>query len=151
MGYLMRYISTDSKPITLSMIETALKKVDPAYAVVNIEVNDLGDLMYADTRCAIIEINRPGDDIFEDDLAEFKNMVGQGDNPAEERVRVILNQSTALIVIEAFWQGEMAEPILARIDPLWDWLFANYEGISQADNEGFYDRSGLILERHFTL
>lgn len=151
MGYLMRYISTDARPITLTLIETALKQVDSAYAIVNIEVDDLGDLMYGDTQCAIIEINRPGDDMFEDDLSEFQDLVGKGDSPGERLVRETLANATALIVIEALWQGENAEPVLTKIDPLWDWLFANYQGLSQADSEGFYDLAGLILERSFTL
>jgi hypothetical protein len=151
MGYLMRYISTDGREITLSMIEAALKAVDPSYAIANVEVDDLGDLMYGDTQCAIIEINRPGDDMFEDDLAEFQDLVGKGDTGVEHVVRHTLTNATALIVIEALWKGEDAEPVLAKIDPLWNWLFANYAGLSQADSEGFYDSSGLILERNFTL
>src|SRR5688500_1194623 len=131
MGYLMRYISTDAQEITLPMIEADLKAIDPAYAIVNIEVDALGDLMYRDTQCAIIEINRPGDDMFEDDLAEFQDLVGKGDTGGEQVVRETLTNATALIVIEALWKGEDAEPILAKIDPLWDWLFANYAGLSQ--------------------
>jgi len=151
MGYLMRYISTDKREITLPLIERALRQIDSAYAIANVEIDDLGDLMYGDTHFAIIEINRPGDDMFEDDLAEFRDLVGQGAGLSEARVREVLDNARALMVVEAFWQGDDAESTLAKIDPLWDWLFANYEGLSQADNEGFYDRSGLILERNFTL
>jgi hypothetical protein len=125
--------------------------VDPGYSITNIEVDDLGDLLFGTQRLAIIEINRPGDDIFEDDLAEFMDLVGKDNLPAEMRVREVLVAARALVVIEAFWQGEDAESTLAKIDPLWDWLFANYAGLSQADSEGFYDQSGLILERNFTL
>jgi hypothetical protein len=108
-------------------------------------------LLLGSQRLAIIEINRPGDDIFEDDLAEFMDMVGKGDLPGEVRVRETLTATRALVVIEAFWEGEDAESTLSKIDPLWDWLFANHTGLSQADAEGFYDASGLILERNFTL
>jgi len=151
MGYLMRYISTDTHEITLPLIEAALQQIDPAYTISNVEINDLGDLMYGDVRVAIIEINRPGDDMFEDDLAEFKEVVGEGVSSNETVVHNTLENATALIVIEVFWQGDQVESTLAKVDPLWDWLFAHYEGLSQADNEGFYDRSGLILERNFTL
>jgi hypothetical protein len=151
MGYLMRFISTDAGDITLAVIEIALKQVDPAYAIANGEIDDLGDLMYGETQVAIIEINRPGDDMFEDDLAAFKDMVGQGMKPNESLVRSALENATALIVIEATWEGDDAESTLAKIDPLWEWLFDNYQGLSQADNEGFFDQTGLILERNFTL
>jgi hypothetical protein len=66
-------------------------------------------------------------------------------------VREVLANVKAMVVVEAFWQGEESEATLAKLDPLWDWLFAHYNGLSQADNEGFYDQSGLILERSFTL
>lgn len=151
MGYLMRYIITDERPISLSEAESALQQVDSAYAIANIEVDDLGDLLYASQRLAIIEINRPGDDMFEDDIAEFMDLVGKGDASGEVRVREVLAAARVLVAIEAFWEGEDAEATLSRIDPLWDWLFANYAGLSQADSEGFYDQSGLILERNFTL
>jgi hypothetical protein len=151
MGYLMRYITTDEHKITLPLIETALKQIDPAYAITNTEVDDLGDLVYGDMYCAIIEINHPGEEMFEDDLAEFKDIIGEGSSPKEQRVLQTLNNAKGLVVIEAYWQGSNSEATLARIDPLWNWLFANYAGISQADNEGFYDVGGLILERNFTL
>lgn len=151
MGYLMRYIITDERQVALSEIEAALQQIDPAYAIANIEVADLGDLLLGSQRLAIIEINRPDDDIFEDDIAEFMDLVGKGSLPGEVRVREVLAAAHALVVVEAFWEGEDAESTLAKIDPLWDWLFANFAGLSQADSEGFYDQSGLILERNFTL
>ena len=151
MGYLMRYFATDDRPITLPQIETAIRQIDSAYAIANVEVDDLGDLLLGSQRLAIIEINRPGDDIFEDDIAEFMDLVGKGNLPGEVRVREVLAAARVLVVIEAFWEGEDAESTLAKIDPLWDWLFANFAGLSQADSEGFYDQSGLILERNFTL
>jgi hypothetical protein len=151
MGYLMRYIITDEREITLSSIETALQQVDPTYAITNVEVNDLGDLMFDGERLAIIEINRPGDDMFEDDLAELADVVGKDVAPAESKVHETLSSAKTLVVLEVFWLGEDAEPVLSKIDPLWDWLFANYAGIAQADSEGFYDASGMILERNFTL
>lgn len=151
MGYLMRYFITDERAITLDDIEAALQAIDPAYTIANVEVDDLGDLLLGSQRLAIIEINRPGDDMFEDDIAEFMDVVGKGDQAGEIRVREVLSSARALVVIEAFWEGEDAESTLSKIDPLWDWLFANYPGLSQADSEGFYDQSGLILERNFTL
>jgi hypothetical protein len=150
MGYLMRFISTDEQMITLTHIKDALKKIDLAYNISNDEIPDLGDLLYGDVRCAIIEVNRPGEDIFEDDLEAFHDML-KGDTLVEQQIRQALNTATAMVVVEAFWEGENSENTLQRIDPLWDWLFEHFTGISQADSEGFYDRSGLILERKYTL
>ncbi len=150
MGYLMRFISTDERPITLAMVEVALKQVDKAYAITNVEINDMGDFLHGDVRCAVIEINRPGDDIFDDDIEAFQQMM-RGDSIVERRIIDVLGNAKSMIVVEAFWEGLSAEPVLEKIDPLWHWLFENYAGLSQADGEGFYDRSGLILERKYTL
>lgn len=151
MGYFMRYIITSDQPITLAQIEAGLRALDPAYAIANIQFDDLGDLMYSDQRLALLEINRPSDDIFEDDLAEFLDLVGDADAPAETRVRAALRAARALVAAEIFWSGTEAEPVLEKVDRLWDWLFAHYDGLLQADNEGFYDAHDLILPRNFTL
>lgn len=151
MGYTMRYITTGAREITLEWIEAALRQLDAAYAITNTDVPDIGDLMHGETQLGIIEINRPGDDIFDDDLAEFQDMVGAGDTLEQRRVLDVLHQAQAMVVVEALWPGTDAEPVLAKLDPLWDWLFANYPGLLQADSEGFYDGDNLILERRFML
>mgnify|MGYP005871569493 CR=1 FL=1 len=106
MGYFMRYIITSDQPITLARIEAGLQALDPAYAITNVQFDDLGDLMY-------------------------------GDQP--------------LVAAEIFWPGTEAEPVLEKVDRLWNWLFTHYDGLLQADNEGFYDAHDLILPRNFTL
>jgi hypothetical protein len=151
MGYTMRYITPKGQEITLMLIETALQKMDAVYSITNTDVPDIGDLIYGEMQLGIIEINRPGDDIFEDDLAEFRDLVGKADTAAQQRVLDVLDQAQAMVVVEAQWQGTNAEPVLSRLDLLWDWLFAHYPGLLQADNEGFYEGDDLILERRFTL
>lgn len=151
MGYTMRYITTEDRDLTLALIESALREMDAAYAVTNTDLPDLGDLMYGETKLGILEINRPGEDIFEDDLAEFRDLVGKGDSAEQQHVRDVLDRSQAMVVVEAIWQGTDAEPVLSKLDLLWDWLFAHYPGLLQADNEGFYEGDKLILERRFTL
>lgn len=151
MGYTMRYITTDAGDISLALIEAALKQVDAAYTIANTDVPDIGDLMHGDTRLGVIEINRPGDDIFDDDLAEFHDLVGTGDSPAQQRVLNVLDSAQAMIAVEAEWPGTDAEPVLGKLDDLWDWLFDHHPGLLQADAEGFYDGDELILERRFTL
>lgn len=151
MGYYMRYIITSEQAITLPGIGAALTALDPAYAVQSEQIDDVADLLYGETFCGVIEINRPGDDIFEDDLLEFHDMVGAGDAEGERRVRATLDSAKAIVAVEAIWQGTESESVLKHIDRLWNWLFAHYPGLLQADNEGFYDDHGLILERTFML
>ena len=151
MGYYMRYITTDSQPITLSMLEVGLQAADMSYRIIDTQIENTGDLFHGDVVCGQMEINLPGDGIFEDDIAELKLLVGTGDSPAEARVRRTLDEAKAIIAVEAIWQETDSETVLEQIDPLWDWLFDRYDGLLQADNAGFYDRDQLILEMNLKL
>lgn len=151
MGYYLRYITTNQQAITLPVIAAALQALDPAYTLAGDQVDDIADLLHGETFCGVLEINRPGDDIFEDDLREFRDMVGTGETEAERRVLAVLANAQAMVAVEAIWQGTDSESALGRLDPLWDWLFAHHTGLLQADNEGFYDADDLILERNFML
>lgn len=151
MGYYLRYITTSQQAITLPVIAAALQALDPVYSLAGDQVDDIADLLHGETFCGVLEINRPGDDIFEDDLREFREMVGTGETEAERRVLAVLANAQAMVAVEAIWQGTDSESALGRLDPLWGWLFAHYPGLLQADNEGFYDADDLILERNFML
>jgi hypothetical protein len=147
----MRYFALDAAPLTLANMEAELKAADPAYAIRLDLWDTLGDLFYGETRLAQIEINHADDDIFQDDVAEFLDTVGDDPSPEAARVRDTLQNAAAIIALECFWEGTDSEATLARLDPLVDWLFAHAPGLFQADGEGFYDANSLILERKFTL
>ncbi|MCB9457637.1 MAG: hypothetical protein H6671_16750 [Anaerolineaceae bacterium] len=151
MGYYLRFITTSQQAITVPVIAAALQALDPAYTLAGDQVDGIADLLHGETFCGVLEINRPGDDIFEDDLREFRDMVGTGETEAERRVLAVLANAQAMVAVEAIWLGTDSASVLGRLDPLWDWLFAHYPGLLQADNEGFYDADDLILERNFML
>jgi hypothetical protein len=149
MGYYMRYITTSEQAITLAGIAAALQALDPAYTLQGEQVDDRADLLHGETFCGALEINRAGEDIFEDDRREFREMIGAGETEAERRVLDTLANAKTIVAVEVSWQGTDSDAALARLDPLWDWLFAHYPGVLQADNEGFYDADDLIVERNF--
>lgn len=147
MGYYLRYFVADEAEINLTLLQEVLKEVSAAYEIRLDEVETIGDLTYDGRFCGQIEINFPGEEIFEDDLMEFKALVGPDHDPGAEVVLSILETTQAIIAVEAFWEGDDAENTLAVLDPLWDWLFTHRKGILQADGEGYYDHDGLILTR----
>jgi hypothetical protein len=151
MGYYMRYITTDTASITLANIEKALKEIDSDYSIINTQLDDLGDLMYQQDLCGQIEINRADDDIFEDDRQELKELVQGIGNPNEKIVLDTLEKACTIVAVEAIWEDSDADAVLAKIDPLWDWLFTAHEGLLQADNDGFYNQADLILELNLKL
>jgi hypothetical protein len=146
MGYYMRYIVTDTQDISLAVIVQALKQIDPAYAILTDFDAASGDLLYGEKRYGEIEINRPGDDIFEEEIADLRELLPKQGTADARRVLDALEKAKAMVAVNALWKGRNSEATLEKIDPLWDWLFDHYAGILQADNEGFYDASGLILE-----
>ncbi len=63
----------------------------------------------------------------------------------------VLDGAQAIVGMEAEWTGSDAEPVLSRLDPLWDWLFEQRQGLLQMDTEGFYDADGLVLDMPVTI
>ena len=143
----MRYIVSDDQDVSLTLLESALKQIDSSYQIErDDEPDDEGALMHDNKLYGQIEVNRPGDGLFEGEIEELKGFVGSADSEPKTRVLNVLNQATALVVIRVLDQGRESEATLVRIDPLWKWLFANREGLMQAGSEGYYDASGLVLE-----
>lgn len=151
MGYFFRFFVADAKPLDFVVVQSALQEIDSHYTVIVDSLTDTAQLFYESEYLALVEINGADDEIFHDDLNEFYDLIGHDDGEAEVRVRKVLANAQKIVAVEAQWSGEDAEPVLSRIDPLWDWLFMHHDGLLQADGEGFYDSSGLILKRHFTL
>lgn len=146
MGYYMRYITTDSCRITMDTIARALKNADERYALAVADFDSMsGELLLAERVCGVVEINYPGDGIFDEDIADLRELVSGELSASSQRVLDTLASAKAIVAVEATWKETDSEATLEKIDPLWRWLFERYAGLLQADNDGFYDRDGLIL------
>jgi hypothetical protein len=149
MGYYMRYIVTDGE-LRLVEIEEALRGTDGAYRLHQHSgtQRQSADLYHGDELYGELEINRPGDGLFEDEIAELREMVEEreeSDEDGRRRVVDLLTRATGMLAVRVLWQGRDAEPTLERLDPLWRWLHDRREGLLQADSEGYYDQDGLVL------
>lgn len=155
MGYYMRYLSTSDKTVTLDAINAALKQVDSTYSITpDPAVPTIGELRQGDYVCGDVEINLPDDeddDIFAEDIDDLRDLVEDSDQDSEDRVLKTLDDAKMIVAVNAVWQGGDPSVTLDRLEPLWDWLFDNYPGLLQADNEGFYDRSDLIFETNLKI
>jgi hypothetical protein len=148
MGYYMRFFDTSEKPLTIGDIEGAMRDVDPAYRLevpkpAKIPQADLylGDGLYAE-----VEINQPGDGLFEDEIAEMLEFLEDAEGNARKQVEKVLKAAKRIVSVRVLGQDRETEDTLAGIDPLWKWLFATRAGLLQADGEGYYDADDLILE-----
>jgi hypothetical protein len=149
MSFYMRFISTSSKPITLDLIESGLNEVDPGYMLENAQTETFSaaDFVFEGQLCAELEINRSGDDIFQDEideLADYLQDVDWSRADAQGQVFDTLEAAQLMISVRVPQRGDDIEVILDRIEPLWDWLFDHYDGLLQIDGDGYYGPGGLI-------
>ncbi|MBC7351481.1 MAG: hypothetical protein H5U08_03900 [Thermogutta sp.] len=140
MSYYMRYIVVGEGDVSLSRIETALASRDPRYSLRN------GKLAYGGRVYGVVEINVPGEDLFEEEREELLEEIEDIPGENARKVRQALRKARAIIAVQVIFGNCGTEATLQKIDPLWEWLFSTYEGYLQADGEGYYDGTELILE-----
>lgn len=147
MGYYMRFFDTAERPLKLNEVDSALQQIDPLYRVETLCETDgrQGEVLYGDGLYCEIEICEPGDGIFDEEIEEQLESLEDADKGDSSPVAEVLRSAKRSIVVHVLSQGRESEETLARIDPLWTWLFQTRSGLSQADGEGFYDARGLVL------
>jgi hypothetical protein len=147
MGYYMRFISTDEQAVTLSQLDSALKQSSDLYSIDRDESDDLERLIAHDQKeYAQIEINVPGDGLFEEEVDELIDFVSDVTGPGKAEVSHALKSACAIVAVQVLFQARSTEETLSKLDPLWAWLLDNRKGLMQTDGEGYYDKSGLILK-----
>lgn len=151
MGYFMRFILGDPRTLDFATIGEVLTSIDPRYVMRPTDLDDLVEVVYDGTLYGQIEIDSHGDELFEDDISAFTEMLGPATTHEEIVVANALKAATQIVAVEMFWEGTNGEATFEKFDPLWDWLFANRQGILQADTEGFYNAEGLLVERKFMI
>lgn len=152
MGYYMRYISTHSPALTIQHIAESLLKQDPKFKIIQSPIESTrAEVLYDELVLGELELNLPDDGIFDEDIEALKEMIEGVGDPNEQRILETLHRTQFIVAISAIWEGKDSAPVLTKLDILWDWLFDNYNGLLQADNEGFYDGDDLILEIHLKI
>lgn len=149
MGYFMRFFVTGDAPLTIDSIGAALQAQDSAYRVENTVIPDLCELYHGALYLGELEISRPDEEIFHEELNELKALVTMVQDKNAPRVLDILEHTRLMVVMDAIWQDdteESADEVFGALDPLWDWLFATAGGLLHYDTDGFYDADDLILE-----
>ena len=142
----MRFVSTDAAPISCTQLRDALVATSHEYSV---EVDDTAaGVAYAGAPIAHIELNMPGDGIFDEEreeLIEFAR-AAVGDDAEKARVLSALETMTTIVAVQVLVGTGDTETTLVRLDPLWAWLFDNRSGLLHAGGEGYYDRRHLLLK-----
>lgn len=144
MGYYMRFLITDPAPVDLATLAASLRSTNPRYQL-DFD-SGAATLSLSGVPIARIEVNTPGDGLFEDELAELEEAASEGSGPGEARVANALAGVQAIFAVQVLGAASRGDGSLESLDPVWEWLFTNHKGLLQADAEGYYDSEGLIFE-----
>ena len=140
----MRFIAVDERPVGFIELERALTPADPSYAIEPDESSAI--ILYGESRVAEVELNVPGDGLFEQELDYLRrDVLATDDGTARERVLATLDTARTIVAAQVLAGAYDGHDAPTRLDPLWQWLFANRKGLLQADGEGYSDGLGLVL------
>lgn len=148
MGYYMRFVSTDNRSLLLPELLEVLLADDPDYAFKYDEPSHRisGILIHSGRAVAELEVNVPGDGLFDEERDELVEAAAAGDGAGKPRILEALRSATWLLAIRVLSGDQDTEDVLALLDPVWNWLHLNRDGIVNADGEGFYEGRDLVLE-----
>jgi hypothetical protein len=136
----MRYIVTDARPIELPEVAHALPSINPAY---RLELGGRGGVLYhSNTPIGQLELNVPGDGLFDEEIGELHEFAEEASGAAGTMVRAALREASGILAVQVLGGTDRAESLLG---PMWAWLFMHRAGLLQADGEGYSDAHGLIL------
>lgn len=72
----MRFIVSDERDVSLSVLEAALKKTDPSYVIERDKESDSeGEIMYEGAVYGQMEVNRVDEEIFDEEIEELKEFI----------------------------------------------------------------------------
>ena len=138
MGYYLRYLVGDRQPVRFADLVDAFGRDgyglegDDAQAAV---------LFRGDLACDI-SFNTPGDGLFEDEIQDLTEEAAEADGARRADVLGALNATNQIVAVQVLFAARQDPGVL---DPLLTWLSANRVGLLQADGEGYYDGTELIL------
>ncbi len=143
-----RFIQADARPLDLARLEASLRKIDPAWSVARREdrVSETAALLRADDRFGDLEINRPGEEIFREEIEELIEIAEYTPGPKQDLVLDRLRKAKALVVLDVRWGDREREETRTALEPLWRLLLTEHEGLKHEDGEGFSDATGVILQ-----
>ncbi len=94
---------------------------------------------------AFLEINRPGDELFEDEVDEFIAEI-ESVSPASKGVIEHLENTQMTLVTEIQLGFTDPTEVLKELWPFFIWIMQGSAGLLQIDGVGFYDTQSLVLE-----
>jgi hypothetical protein len=131
-SYYMRYFA--DAPLMLDGIKSGLGAQDPGFKI------DGGELSRGGEVLAEIEINRPGSDLFDDELAAMMSQLHAVGTPAARQVLARVQTTQAVVALQIAPQATMEQ-----LGPLWAVLQQLANGLWHVGGQGFFDGGQLVV------
>jgi hypothetical protein len=141
MSYYMRFITTDTTETTHVILEQGLKERDTQYSIAK-----SGELKHGEDVYGVVEVNRPGDGLFDEEIGELKEFVEDVRGKRKAHVLKILDTAKAIVAVQVLFGDRQPEATRQKLNPLWEWLIFNRKGLWQLDDQGYFDQTGRILK-----
>lgn len=130
MGQYMRYFADGT--LALDVMKKALSSEDPYFKIDGGEVSRDGQLL------AEIEINKPGSDMFSDDINGMMQKLQQA---GAMHVMQRLRGTQAVLSIQIL---DNMPDVMEVLGPFWNVLSRMATGLWHIEGQGFYDQGQLI-------
>ena len=130
-GQSMRFFADAAVP--LDAIKKGLSGQDPSFKI------DGGELSRGGQLLAEIELNRPGSDLFDDEIAGTVNKLQYAGGQAQMVIQRVRSTQVVLAV-------QMLDPnAMELLGPFWSVLQGLSNGLWEIEGQGFYDQGQLIV------
>lgn len=145
MSYFVRYFIS-SKPPEINTLQKAISLVDANVRLhVDPQKTSSAEVTYGLNVCGELEINVPGDGLFEDEIEELIECAQEGKGNFLEVVDA-LKDCKGIIVEQILYSGRDFREVLDEIDPIWLALDDTMPGLLHFDAHGFYLQGELVLD-----
>ncbi|MBA3499341.1 MAG: hypothetical protein H0T65_03155 [Deltaproteobacteria bacterium] len=132
MGQYMRYFADAT--LALDVIKKSLGAEDPSFKIDGGEVSRDGQLL------AEIEVNKPGSDMFSDDI---NGMMQKLQYAGAQQVMHRVQGTQAVLAVQIL---DTAPNAMELLGPLWNVLARMATGLWHVEGQGFYDQGQLIAQ-----
>jgi len=135
MTYYIRYVMTEDDTLIFPQVTEILETISPDYEVDEDVINFKGELI------GQIDINEPGDGLFEGDI-ELLTHQAEG-MQTRDIIRTELGKAQIMLVVRvlgADWDASMD-----AVEPLFDWFLANHPGLLAIEGGEFWNTTGRLL------
>ncbi|MDL1901130.1 hypothetical protein FBR02_10215 [Anaerolineae bacterium CFX9] len=145
MGDYFRFFLNDLPP-AFERLEAGFRSFNPRFRlVVDLVAGNVADLILRDDVYAEIEINSADGELYQEDVADLRSQLEDPPPDTAEAVRRVIERLDSARSMIALRLTDFGSVDYAAIDPIWDWLFARYDGMLEIDDEGYYTREGELL------